>query len=158
MIDLLPHVSFIQSWKTEKEDLEKLTRISYAWAAGNVGVSFPLFESPKISLPYLQGNVIPAIRKVLACIDGKIHLDNTMIQTPLQKKNDVCLMDVAISKKFTSAKLKRINVVCKYSNLMSNISVKFVIPLELNLLQESYVEINQIKFVSDVIRANIKIK
>ena len=44
---------FIRNWRTESEDLGKIIRICYAWAASNAGVSFPLFESPEIPIPHL---------------------------------------------------------------------------------------------------------
>ena len=107
---------FIRNWRTETEDLGKVIRICYAWTASNAGVSFPLFEKPEIEIPHMRGTVIPAIRSFLACIDAKIHLDNTMIRPPL-RKHDICIMDEALKYDYTKSELEKINAVREYFNV-----------------------------------------
>lgn len=94
----------------------KVIRICYAWSASNAGVSFPLLEHPDRSIPHLRGKVIPAIRKYLASIDSKIHLDNTMIR-PKLRQHDKCIMDFALSYTARKAQLERINAIREYLNI-----------------------------------------
>ncbi|OEU11291.1 hypothetical protein FRACYDRAFT_246405 [Fragilariopsis cylindrus CCMP1102] len=112
---------FLKNWRTQTEDIGKHLRICYTWAILQAGVTFPLFEQPAIELPHLKGKVIPATRKYLAAIDGKIHLDNTMIRQPI-RVHDQCIMDTAIDIReelnLTDIQLERINCVRMYLGVM----------------------------------------
>lgn len=101
---------FVCNWRTEEEGIGKIIRCTYTRAQYNAGVSFSLFERPKIKLPPLRGTVVNSIRDFLSSIDANIHLDDPMIRSPLLT-NDITIMDVAISMKFTLNQLKRINAV-----------------------------------------------
>jgi hypothetical protein len=65
---------FLKNWRTSTEDIGKQLRITCAWSAFQAGVYFPLLEEPHIELNYIKGKVIPATRKYLADIEGKIVL------------------------------------------------------------------------------------
>lgn len=82
----------------------------------SAGVLFPLLEYPEIELPHLKGKIIPEIPTFSADIGGKIHLNNTMIQPPLQQ-NDTCLMNVAIEMDLTDNQLRQLNCVRKWFNV-----------------------------------------
>ena len=51
----------LKYWRSSEEESSKIICILYAWNIISAGVSFPLFEHPKIELPHLQGKIIPAI-------------------------------------------------------------------------------------------------
>ena len=106
----------LKHWRSSEEESSKMICILYAWNVMSAGVSFPLLKHPEIESLHLKGKIIPAIQVYLADIRGKIHLDNTMIQPPLQK-NDMCLMNVAIEMDLTPNQLNQLNCVQKWFNV-----------------------------------------
>ena len=74
---------FIRQWRSPSEHIGKVARVVYAWSQANAGVSFSLFDKPMITIPHLQGIVIPKIRKFLTKINAKITLDTAYIRPKL---------------------------------------------------------------------------
>jgi hypothetical protein len=108
---------FLKNWRTPEEDIGKKIRIVYAWTAFQAGVTFPLLENTDEEIDYVKGNVIPATRKYLDEIGGKIHIDNKYIR-PKLRTEDKCIMERAIKMKFTTIQMERINCVRMYLGVM----------------------------------------
>jgi hypothetical protein len=108
---------FLENWRTPNEDIGKKIRIVYAWTAFQVGVTFPLLEKTDVGLDYVKGNVIPATRKYLKDIGGKIHINNKYRRTKLRTE-DECIMEKAIEMNLTTNQMERINCVRMYLGVM----------------------------------------
>jgi hypothetical protein len=116
-----------------------LLRINLAWSQFQAGVSFPILQSPKIDIPYLQGKYIPAIRSYLDLIDGQIRLDNTFLR-PALRQNDVAIMEQALKLNFTAIQLQKINCVRMFIGVtyLSEISHPNGSHLQPSILTPSY--------------------
>ncbi|OEU15138.1 hypothetical protein FRACYDRAFT_239817 [Fragilariopsis cylindrus CCMP1102] len=108
---------FLKNWRTPEEDIGKKIRIVYAWTAFQAGVTFPLLETTDVELDYVKGNVMPATRKYLEEIGGKIHINNKYIR-PKLRIEDACIMERAIDMSFTTNQMERINCVRMYLGVM----------------------------------------
>ena len=92
------------------------SRITYALNVPSVGVYFPLLEHLEVKILYLKINVFPSIYTQFVDIDGKIHLDNTMIW-PRLRERDICFMDVELKMKLAENLLGEINGVREWYNV-----------------------------------------
>ena len=108
---------FVKNWRTPQEDIGKVLRIVYAWNQYQAGVSFPLLEQPDEEISYLQGKVIPSLRKYLSKIDGKLTLDRTYIRKKL-RTSDIAIMDIVRQGEFTAVQEHRINCVRLFLGVM----------------------------------------
>ena len=108
---------FLKNWRTPREELGALIRIVYSWAVECAGVTFPLLELPDVDIPHLRGHVITKLRRTLAEIQGKIHLDETFIR-PALRTRDVAIMDIALRMALTKIQLNRINAVREFLGIL----------------------------------------
>jgi hypothetical protein len=108
---------FLKNWRTPSEDIGKTLRIVFAWTTYQAGITIPILEQTEINIDYIDGRVIPAMRKYLNEIGGSITLDNTMIR-PKLRQNDESIMERAISMKLTQIQKRRINAVRMYLGIM----------------------------------------
>ena len=95
---------FITHWRCQHEDASRAVRIVSAWSQYQAGVSFPILEYPDIALPYIEGRYLPAVRKHLDKIGGKIHLLQMYVIPKLRTK-DISLMERALTLGYTNAQL-----------------------------------------------------
>ena len=100
-------------------------KVALSWAQANCGVSFPILEFPKKSIPHLEGKYFNSLRSFLSTIDANISLHTTSVY-PCQRKHDIHIMDFAIANvdKFKSKEdnrhiLRKINVCRLYLNVVT---------------------------------------
>ena len=108
---------FLKNWRTPTEDIGKTLRIVYAWTSYQAGITTPLLEQTETNIEYVDGKVIPAMRKYLHDIGGSIVLHNTMIR-PKLRQHDASIMERAIGMEFTAIQMRRINSVRMYLGIM----------------------------------------
>ena len=100
--------TFLKHWRT-KSTAGKLLQIAVAWFQQQAGVSFSILQDVTTDLPHLESKWIASLRKFLADIGMKFHLDETAIPK-LQRQYDVHIMDVILqSKLYKPAEIRRLN-------------------------------------------------
>ena len=110
-------IHFLKNWRTPTEDIGKTLRIVYAWTSYQAGITTPLLEQTETNIAYIDGKVIPAMRKYLYEIGGSIVLNNTMIR-PKLRLHDESIMERAIRMDLTLIQMRRINSVRMYLGIM----------------------------------------
>jgi hypothetical protein len=108
---------FLKNWRTPSEDIGKTLRIVFAWTMYQTGITIPILEQTDTNIDYIDGRVIPAMRKYLNEIGGSIKLHNTMIR-PKLRQNDESIMERTISMDLTLIQRRRINSVRMYLGVM----------------------------------------
>jgi hypothetical protein len=60
-------------------ELGTFLQIGLDWTQLHAGVSFPILEKTRLSLPHLETGWFPATRKFLGTIDASIHIPTTVL-------------------------------------------------------------------------------
>ena len=86
-----------------------LNRLQYT-----AGVSFPIFEKPKVHLPHLEGTWLSHFRSILAQIDATLKVADLRIYS-IQREKDAYIMDrVLESREFSDRSIRFINYCRNY--------------------------------------------
>ena len=101
-------LQFIKHWRTEST-AGNLLRITVSWVQLHLGTSWSFLQDTTTPLPHLPGRWLKSLRTFLGRIQGSLEVDN-MFLPPIQRSNDVYIMDLVLhSAAFSPTQIRIIN-------------------------------------------------
>jgi hypothetical protein len=101
-------IQFLTHWRT-KTTVGDLLRVAVAWVQLHLGTSWFFLADPTTPLPHFPGRWLKSLRQFLARIHGSLEVDSYFLP-PIQRTNDVYIMDLVLSSNcFSEYEIRVIN-------------------------------------------------
>jgi hypothetical protein len=106
-LQLLKHVH-------SNSKLGAFLQIVLDWTQLYAGISSPILECTRITLPHLEMGWYTSMREFLGSIDASLHIPTMVTPQALRISSDCVLMDNLFCNDFTSGEVKKLNLCCLF--------------------------------------------